>query len=206
MSKLNMNITIEKLLAAMERNQYRIFNGELNLNIIGVRHKNTRANTFNDVLCVLFEENGIWQLEQYKCTTDPGIYYRTNPCNVDGTAIVVPMQHRSLWTFGYHRGKYPALVQNKPITVFRDGNKDETINTDVTTQNVIKQKGYFGINCHHANATRESTQVDKWSAGCQVLAKPNDFESFMALCQQSSKKWGDTFTYTLLEQQQLTAA
>jgi hypothetical protein len=204
MSKLNMNITIEKLLAAMERNQYRIFNGELNLNIIGVRHKNTRANTFNDVLCVLFEESGIWQLEQYKCTTDPGIYYRTNPCNVDGTAIVVPMQHRSLWTFGYHQGKYPALVQNKPVTVFRDGNKDETIDTDVTNENVIKQKGYFGINCHHASATRESTQVDKWSAGCQVLAKPNDFECFMALCQQSSKKWGDTFTYTLLEQQQLT--
>jgi hypothetical protein len=204
MSKLNIDITVAILLTAMERCQYRIFNGELNLNIIGVRHKNTRANTFNDVLCVLFEKDGVWQLEQYKCTTDPGIYYRTNPCNVDGTAIVVPMQHRSLWTFGYHQGKYPALVQNKPVTVFRDGNKDETINTDVTTGNVIKQKGYFGINCHHANAKRESTQVDKWSAGCQVLAKPNNFESFMALCQQSSKKWGDTFTYTLLEQQQLT--
>jgi len=204
MSKLNINITVDILLAAMERRQYRIFSGELNLNIIGVRHKNTRANTFNDVLCVLFEKDGVWQLEQYKCTTDPGIYYRTNPCNVDGTAIVVPMQHRSLWTFGYHQGKYPALVQNKPVTVFRDGNKDETINTDVTTGNVIKQKGYFGINCHHANAKSESTQVDKWSAGCQVLAKPNDFESFMALCRQSSKKWGDTFTYTLLEQQQLS--
>ena len=204
MSKLNINITVDILLAAMDRSQYRIFNGELNLNIIGVRHKNTRANTFNDVLCVLFEKEGVWQLEQYKCTTDPGIYYRTNPCNVDGTAIVVPMQHRSLWTFGYHQGKYPALVQNKPVTVFRDGNKDETINTDVTTGNVIKQKGYFGINCHHANAKRESTQVDKWSAGCQVLAKPNDFDNFMALCQQSSKKWGDTFTYTLLDQQQLS--
>ena len=205
MSKLNINITIAILLAAMERSQHRIFKGELNLNIIGVRHQNTRANTFNDVLCVLFEKNGTWQLEQYKCTTDPGVYYRKNPCNVDGTAIVVPMQHRSLWTFGYHQSKYPALVQNKPITVFRDANKDETINTDVTAENVIKQKGYFGINCHRASAKHESTQVDKWSAGCQVVAKPNDFESFMALCQQSSKKWGDTFTYTLLEQQQLTA-
>lgn len=204
MSKQAMNITIETLLAAMKQSQYVIFNGELNLNIIGVRHKNTRANTFNDVLCVLFEKGGTWQLEQYKCTTDPGVYYRKNPCNVDGTAIVVPMQHRSLWTFGYHQSKYPALVQNKPVTVFRDGNKDETIDTDVTHE-AIKQKGYFGINCHRASAKHESTQVDKWSAGCQVLANPNDFEQFMALCQQSSEKWGDTFTYTLLEQAQLTA-
>ncbi len=205
MSKQAMNITIETLLAAMKQHQYTVFNGELNLNIIGVRNTNTRANTFNDVLCVLFEKNGAWQLEQYKCTTDPGVYYRKNPCNVDGTAIVVPMQHRSLWTFGYHQSKYPALVQNKPVTVFRDANMDETIDTDVT-HHVVKQKGYFGINCHRASAKHESTQVDKWSAGCQVLAKPTDFESFMALCQQSSETWGNTFTYTLLEQEKLTAA
>lgn len=196
-----MNITIESLLAAMQREKYLIFKGELNLNIIGVRNKNTRANSFNDVMCLLYQQNGKWQLKQYKCTTDPGVYYRKNPLNVNGTAIVVPMQHRSLWTFGTHKGKYQALVQNKAVTVFRDGNKDDTINTDV---NQIKQKGYFGINCHRANALKESTQVDKWSAGCQVFAKPNDFAEFLTLCRESAKTWGNTFTYTLLEQQQLT--
>lgn len=196
-----MNITIESLLAAMKANNYLIFKGELNLNIIGIRNNNTRANSFNDVMCLLYQQNGQWQLQQYKCTTDPGTYYRKHPLNVDGTAIVVPMQHRSLWTFGTHQGKYPALVQNKPITVFRDGNKDDTIDTDVN--HISTQKGYFGINCHRANALRESTQVDKWSAGCQVFAKPDDFDEFLQLCLESAPTWGKTFTYTLLEQQQL---
>jgi len=197
-----MNITIKNLLAAMEVNNHLVFKGELNINIIGVRNKNTRANTFNDVMCVLFQQNNQWQLHQYKCTTDPGVYYRKNPLNIEGTAVVVPMQHRSLWTFGIHQGKYPALVQNKPITVFRDGNKDEAIDTDVNLVNT--QRGYFGINCHRANAQNESTQVDKWSAGCQVFAKPNEFAEFLKLCRESAKTWGNTFTYTLLEQQQLT--
>ncbi|MDO6426236.1 hypothetical protein Q4489_04390 [Thalassotalea sp. 1_MG-2023] len=196
-------ITIKNVLAALKHSQYQLFEGELNLNIIGVRSKNTRANTFNDMMCVLYQMNGQWQLVQYKCTTDPGIYYRKNPINVDGTAVVAPMQHKSVWTFGMHQGKYPALVQNKPITVFRDGNKDETIDTDVTLKSVKKQKGYFGINCHRASEKNESKQVNKWSAGCQVLAKPEDFDEFLTLCRQSAKTWGNTFTYTLLEQQQL---
>ena len=172
----------------------------MSLNLIAVRHQDTRANTFNDLFCVLYKLKNKWVLEQFKCTTDPGVFYREKPCNVDGTAIVVPGQYRSLWTFGFHQGKYPALVQNKPITVFRDANKDEALDMDV---NQNKQTGYFGINCHRANANHESTQVDKWSAGCQVFANPEDFDVFMALCRASAKKWGNTFSYTLLEQSQL---
>lgn len=199
MSKLVINV--DSLLATMERNQYKVFTDELSVNLIAVRHKNTRANTFNDVFCVLYKLQGKWQLEQFKCTTDPGVYYRKKPCNVDGTAVVVPGQYRSLWTFGYHQGQYPALVQNKPVTVFRDANKDEALDMDV---HQIKQTGYFGINCHRASAKHESTLVDKWSAGCQVFANPNDFENFMALCQESAKQWGNTFSFTLLAQQQLS--
>jgi len=204
MSKLL--ITTTSLLTAMAQNGYRIFEGELNLNIIGVRHKNLRANTFNDVMCVLYQINGKWQLKQFKCTTDPGTYYRKNPLNVNGTAVVAPMQHRSLWTFGFHQSKYPALVQHKPITVFRDGNMDETIDTDVSQPELIKQTGYFGINCHRANAFNESKHVDKWSAGCQVFAKPNDFAEFLTLCRESAQTWGNTFTYTLLTQQQINSS
>ncbi|PAJ72262.1 hypothetical protein CJF42_22165 [Pseudoalteromonas sp. NBT06-2] len=196
------SLTPVKLLAALKRCQYHVFEGELNLNLIGIRHTNTSANTFNDAFVALYQVNGQWQLAQFKCTTDPGVYYRNNPLNIDGTAIVVPMQHRSLWTFGYHQGKYPALVQNKPITVFRDANKDNELNTDVALTN--QQTGYFGINCHRASSKHESQQVDKWSAGCQVLANPKDFEKLMSLCKQSSQQWGNTFTYTLLEQTALT--
>lgn len=194
------NITVESLLAAMERCQHKVFTGELSVNLIAVRHQDTSANTFNDVFCVLYKKSKKWVFEQYKCTTDPGVYYRKNPCNVAGTAVVVPGQTRGLWTFGFHQGKYPALVQNKPVTVFRDANNDECVDTD---DKQVKQTGYFGINCHRASANHESKQVDKWSAGCQVFANPDDFDTFMALCRESAMEYGNTFSYTLLEQKQL---
>lgn len=197
MSKIH--ITVSILLNTMQSLGYKVFEGEHNLNIIGIRHSNKRANTFNDVMCVLYQENEQWQLEQFKCTTDPGVYYRKSPLNIDGTAIVAPMQHRSLWTFGYHQGKYQALVQNKPVTVFRDNNKDDELNTSGS----VTQTGYFGINCHRASANVESKVVDKWSAGCQVIANPKDFDQLLSLCKSSAEVCGDTFSYTLIEQEQL---
>lgn len=192
-----MKITVKLLLAAMKRCNYQVFEGELNLNLIGVRNKNTRANTFNDVMCALFQVNGDWQLLQFKCTTDPGTYYRKQPLNIDGTAIIAAMQHRSLWKLGHHQGKYPALVQNMPVTVHRDNDFDGELDMEVT------QSGYFGINCHRASASVESKQVDRWSAGCQVFANPANFEEFLTLCRESAQQWGNTFTYTLLTQEQL---
>lgn len=194
-------VSISALLSAMALSKYTVFEGELNLNIIGIRASNTKANTFNDLICVLYQQSGEWQLKQYKATTDAGVYWRKNPMNIDGTAVLVPGQHRSLWQLGYHQGKYRALVQNKPVLVLRDNDKNAELETDLTAAEL--QSGYFGINCHRASETQESKQVDKWSAGCQVLANPNNYDEFITLCEQSAKRYGPTFSYTLLEQNQL---
>gem|GEM_PF-6033206 len=39
--------------------------------------------------------------------------------------------------------------------------------------------------------TWESFQVDKWSAGCQVIADPVEFDVFMSLCRAASQVWGN---------------
>lgn len=192
-----MLVMTSQLISALERFNYRLFEGELNLNLIGIRHRDAHANSFNDVFCALYQRDNQWVLEQFACTTDPGTYYRHNPLNVKGTAMVVPGQYRSLWTFGKHQGKYAALVQNKPITVYRDNNKDAVLDTNVPTET-----GFFGINCHRASQ-RQSFIVDSWSAGCQVIAKNDHFSRLISICKASSKHYGNTFTYTLLKQQQL---
>ena len=62
--------------------------------------------------------------------------------------------------------------------------------------------GMFGINIHKAGIA--STIVDGWSAGCQVLAKTDEYEIFMDLCRkQKLAGYGDKFTYTLLEEKDL---
>lgn len=194
-----MRVSIAQLRDAYDDLDYRLFDGEFDLNLIGIRSTDTHANTFNDLFCVLYKRDGNWQLEQFACTTDPGTFYRENPINVRGTAIVAPGQHRSVWTFGKHQGKYDALVQNKAITVYRDNNNDALIDL-----NTAQETGFFGINCHHAGANSDGESlVDRWSAGCQVLANISDFERVIELCNESAKQYGKTFTYTLFTQQQI---
>ncbi len=192
-------LTASVLIEALRSKGYRLFEGQLNMNIIGIRAIDAQANTFNDFICLLYQHGGQWHVKAYPATTDPGVYYRENPENVKGTAIVVPGQYPICWQLGKHQGKYDALVQRGKITVYRDNDTDQTLDLDPST----KESGFFGINCHRANKTSTSTSVGKWSAGCQVLASPDDFEQFMNLCRDSAKYYGPRFTYTLLLESEL---
>ena len=60
------------------------------------------------------------------------------------------------------------------------------------------QEGMYGIHIHKSG--RESTQVNKWSAGCQVFAEEAHFDEFMSIVYCAKTKWGDSFTYTLVDQ------
>ena len=57
--------------------------------------------------------------------------------------------------------------------------------------------GIFGINIHRANELVASKNIDKWSAGCQVLNDPKQFRALLDKCEASKKKY---FTYTLLHE------
>ena len=59
----------------------------------------------------------------------------------------------------------------------------------------------FGINIHRATALegKKSTYVNKWSAGCQVIAANDDWTKFMKICRKARDIWSNNFTYTLLE-------
>lgn len=163
------------------------------LNIFGVRTADTDSNKFNDWLCVMYLNDGIWNLFSFPATTDPGLYWRENPMNVNGTAMLKPGQYRSAYMLGEHKG-YPALQQRTPLLVYRDADRDQYLEPD--EDNV--QEGMFGINIHRASAYAPSSEVNKWSAGCQVLQDPIHFEFLLNLVRASSKLYGNRFTYTLL--------
>lgn len=163
-----------------------------NLQIVGVRSSNTASNTFDDRCYVVYSDATGLKLESWPITTDPGRYWLENPGRVEGTAILKPGQYRGAWVLGKHKGDKPALVQAKPVTVYRDPNRDATLDT------AKEETGLFGINLHRAGLN--SSVVDKWSAGCQVWQMDADFERFLWLCRQQAAKgkgW-ETFTYTLL--------
>ena len=158
----------DKVEAAVKAKGYKWFEDkDYHLNIVGVRNSDTGqkvTNAFDDKMTLSFKVNGAWEYREWSNTTDPG-----------------------------KKGvmEYQALKQFKPVTVYRDANKDMNYDENKTAT------GVFGINIHKAGV--DSTYVENWSEGCQVFKKAADFEAFMAIVRKSAAAGYKSFTYTLIE-------
>lgn len=186
----------------LKKKGYAYFNtGQYNLNIIGVRADNNKVtNKYDDYIVVEYKSaRGAEQLI-YSITTEPGKYYMQNKLgNSKGTAILVPGQYRGCWQIGKHNGKYKALVQCKPVKVYRDGNKNDIYDLNPETID----NGLFGINIHRSNETFTRSTIDMYSAGCQVFNNPSNFTTFMNVCERQRERYGNSFTYTLINEKDL---
>ena len=194
-----LNYNFEKL---FEQKHYAYFTrGEYNLNIIGVRkdNKNKVTNLYDDYIVVIYDTPTTSKRAIFSVTTEPGLFYMNNPLNKKGTAILVPGQYRGCWQIALHKGKYKALCQRKPVKVYRDNNKNDIY--DLSPEKI--DKGIFGINIHRSSPFVDSSKVDKYSAGCQVFQSPSAFISFMRLCEEQRSRYGNSFTYTLLDESEL---
>jgi len=191
---------IRAVLRILKNRNYRVYSKPFQLNIVGIRSNKTESNRFDDLLLVFYKNSLLkWSFLVFPITTDPGTYWLKNPLNVDGTAILKEGQYVDAYRLGQHRGQYKALIQNKPVTVIRDYDR----NAYLDFFNGNERTGYFGINIHRALAIGETKEINKWSAGCQVFAKSDDFAKFLALCETHAVHHGNKFTYTLIDQRAL---
>ena len=193
--------TREQIQTTMDNKGYKYFTGgDYDVNIIGVRNSETKnrvTNAFDDCITLSYKVEGEWKFHCFKATTDPGTHWVENVINEDGVAILKPGQYRRSHKLRLHQGKYLALGQKSPVKVYRDDNRDSKY--DLLEENI--QEGIFGINIHRATSRSggTSTRIDKWSAGCQVIANNDDWHEFLDICQTAREIWGNSFTYTLLE-------
>jgi len=195
--------TREQIEETLRSKGYKYFTSDkgFDVNIVGIRNSSTKdrvTNAFDDLVTISYKTpEGDWIYNEYGATTDPGTHWVENVLNKDGVSILKPGQYRGSHKIRLHAGKYEALGQQKPVKVYRDNNKDGKY--DLLEENV--HEGIYGINIHRATAKSggTSTRVDKWSAGCQVIAKNSHFKEFMEICHKAKDVWGNSFTYTLIE-------
>lgn len=195
-----MKLTLDLIENTIKDKGYNWFEkGDYNLNIVGVRNSSTGdevTNKFDDKITLSYKVEGEWKFYSFDATTDPGKYWVEKIMRVEGVACLKPGQFKS-YKIDKHRGNYDALCQREgKVEVYRDNNKDGCYDLDDNNT----QTGYFGINIHRATARagKKSTQVDKWSAGCQVIAANEDWEEFIFACYKAEAIWGNKFTYTLI--------
>jgi len=204
-----MKHTREKIAEIMTSKGYKYFTDDNNksydVNIIGIRNSDTKGrvtNSFDDLITISYKnEDGEWNYFEFNCTTDPGSHWVKNILNEKGVAILKPNQYRGSHKLRLHQGKYLALGQKKEVTVYRDNDRDSNYDLDESKTDT----GLFGINIHRATgrAGNKSTRVDKWSAGCQVIADNDNWHQFLDICQTAREIHGNSFSYTLLESKDL---
>lgn len=178
------NYSIAELKVEFDRLKYKWFS----FHIVGIRSASNEPNKFDDLIGIVADNTIKW----FKATTNAGTYWLLNPSNVNGTAVLKCGQYIDSWAMGLHQGKYKALRQIKPVTVYRDGDHDA-----IAEEEGKLDTGMFGINIHRANETATSVNIDKWSAGCQVIANGIDYKQFINTCEKSKINF---FTYTLLKE------
>ena len=200
-----MKLTLDLIENTVKDKGYNWFDkGDYNLNIVGVRNSATGdevTNKFDDKITLSYKVDGEWEFYSFDATTDPGRYWVENIMRVEGVACLKPGQYKS-YKIDKHRKSYDALCQRiSEVTVYRDSNKDGCYDLDDDNT----QTGYFGINIHRATSRegKKSTQVDKWSAGCQVIASNDDWNDFIFACYKAEAIWGNSFTYTLIKSEDI---
>jgi hypothetical protein len=127
------------------------------------------------------------------CSTTAGDFYVFNPLTVGGiTGVAVAAEQqiieshkfvtssswKSLWLGA------PYFQQVRPITIYRDGNKNKNLDKSIT------QFGLYGINFHRGGI---GSLVDRWSAGCQVVPDKQWFEAIKIFTN------GQSTNFTLFE-------
>jgi hypothetical protein len=188
-------VGIGSIKAILRQKGYKIYTRPYELNLVGVRSKDSVPNSFDDEFWLFWEnDKGDTETAYWKGTTDPGTYWLNNPSYDSGTAMLKEGQYVDCYSIGLHKGQYSALVQTKAVTVYRDANRDSTLNFGGKVST-----GLFGINIHAPSGEGDKKTIGKDSAGCQVCENRNSHLFLMAKAEIHRKLYGNKFTYTLID-------
>jgi hypothetical protein len=193
-----MDRKLTDIIKSAEKLGYKIDKRPNKLNIIGVRNSSaTNQDKFDDLLAYfIYDDKGNLRGKVVPGTTDPSTSFLKSPINIKGAAVLKSGQYKDAYQLGLHRGKYEALVQAKPVTVIRDNDRNAFINYFAPTQT-----GLYGINIHKSTKGKNNEDIIGLdSAGCQVFRNIPDFMDMMTLAKISRKNYGNSFTYTLIDQ------
>ena len=183
----------ETVHAALKCKGYILFESPkgYDLNIVAVRSAEPEPGAFDDWLTVSWRAGEGWHCLAFPVTTDPGRHWLDHPMHPAGTALLIPGQYRSSHHIAKHKGQYDALCQRpgRALPVWRKG---------------VRHEDGYGLNLHRAAASGTTARVGRWSAGCTVFANADDFALFMGVCRIAARLWGNAFTYTLLEEGDLS--
>ncbi|MEA5506027.1 peptidoglycan-binding domain-containing protein [Halotia wernerae UHCC 0503] len=183
------NDIASRIVKYMLAENYQVFTAPKEYNIVYIEGMNGNwslnsdaSNQFNDRRIVIEVVDGVPKIvDHWQATSEPGAYYTYNPMNPEGAARIKFGQYKA-WAVGMHGNadRHEALVQVRPITVYRDFNKDFQRTGDKT------DIGFFYVN-QHWGYDAPSNDIKNASAGCLVGRMRQGHREFMAIIKQDRR-------------------
>jgi hypothetical protein len=180
-----------RILKYMEAKGYQIDAGAKEYNIVYVEGMNSDGtinnnapNEFNDRRMVIEVINGIPKIVgNWEATTEPGTYFTENPMNPEGVARIKFGQYKA-WRVGIHYGggaePHEALVQEAPVTLYRDSNKDYSRIGDKMVTGLFDLNQHWGFDLPYNDIYYAST-------GRPVGRTRQGHREFMSLIKQDKR-------------------
>jgi hypothetical protein len=197
------NLTQKVITDTLNNLGYPVFEkGNYNLNFGIVRASNRVADSFDDVMYLLFKKDNTWQLHLFPATADPGLDHLKNPVFPEaikgGSAILADGYYRNLWQCGYFKGT-KALIPRTRVWVYRDMNRDNVLDMDKRTL----QNMDAGILVHRSFQGQKAERVGRSSAGCQVTELATDMDMIWDICKIAEGIWGVGTSYAVIDESSL---
>lgn len=151
--------------------------------LFGIQNEsNKKEDKINDVIGIIFKD----KMFLMRGTTNPGKFYIENPLNKEGAFQLGYGYHSKIWAVDKHKGKYEALCNRwfkgcKKTRGWRDTNK--TFTFEESQDKVVS--GHFGVNLHRMSKHYLVNNIEKYSAGCQVVWDGLDFDKLMSMIKSS---------------------
>lgn len=203
------------IIQTMSSKGYKIYTRPYEMNIVGIRRSYegmAYSNAFTDTMYLIYkiDDSDKWEIKKYRCSTMPG-YFRLveGGKNIDvkqsakmqarnGQGILKPAQYIDVYAIGVFPSSYgtTAMVTLGPQKAYRDKTTGPTIKYTDDIQ------GYFGMFIHRGYPGG----VNNWSEGCQIFQSDGDLNDFFKWCQKHKEKYGNKFSYTLMEERSLVSA
>jgi hypothetical protein len=196
--------TLERIIEVSKALNFKVFTDPFDVNLGFIRTLDNEAETFNDWLFAYYrDKNNKLIGEVVAGTCDAGMYYRINPINKKGTAIIQHgVQHKKVYqlqdpklnkSLPGHKGQ-KAFRQIRPMAYWRDNNKNVKLDFkgEVFMENGATNGHYMGT---------VGKKVGTWSAGCWGTTV-KELDKIFAIAQvQIDNKLGDVFSLTALHEE-----
>lgn len=195
--------TIQKIHEVMKNSGMEVFETPYSVTLGGIRTKDNESGKFNDWLFAsMFTPGGGIMSVVIEGTVDAGIYYRLDPINAAGTAVIMDgVQHRGAYRYENpkknddqhgHKGQ-EAFSQKNEMQYWRDNNGDRKIDREGPIH-----KENARTNGHDMGDRGDD--VGRNSAGCWGSIRKN-MELLYAMAElQIENGVGDTLSYAMLHE------